>query len=41
LCAWEERNAHNVLFGKPEGEIPLSRPGHRCRLILKYMDIKV
>jgi hypothetical protein len=29
------------LFGKPEGEITLSRPGHRRRIILKFMDIRV
>jgi hypothetical protein len=32
-----KRNAYKILAGKPEGKRPLGRPGHRGRIILKWI----
>jgi hypothetical protein len=35
----EARNVYSVLVGKPEGKIPLGRPGHRWEDGIK-MDLR-
>jgi hypothetical protein len=34
-CMGQMRNAYNILFGKPEGKIPLGRPRHRWEDIIR------